>query len=105
HVYQASYWLISESSFCLATTASILIAMQISEGRREKWRVALLLSLCAAAVSIRLAGLLNMLLVIAALLDGEWKPRRSTVWMAAALVVVVTTGTFFGFHLGQRVTL
>ncbi len=104
HVYQATYWLISESSFCLATSASILIAMQISEGRREKWRIALLLSLCAAAVSIRLAGLLNILLVIAALLDGQCKPRRSTLWVAAALVLVVTIGTFAGFYLGQRVT-
>ena len=35
HVYQATYWLISESSFCLATTASILIAMQIADRLRK----------------------------------------------------------------------
>jgi hypothetical protein len=105
HVYQASYWLISESSFCLATTASLLVAMQIKEGGREKWRVALLLVLCAATVSVRLAGLLTIMPVIGVLLDGQWRPRRSTVWVASALVAVVTTGTFVGWRIGQRVTV
>jgi hypothetical protein len=104
HVYQATYWLISESAFCLATTTSILVAMQIAEGRRQKWRVMLLLALCAAATSIRLAGLLNAAVIVAVLIDGEWKPRRASNWIAAILVIIVTTATFTGWRLALRVT-
>ena len=102
HVYQATYWLISESSFCLATSASILVAMQIAEGRRQWWRLVLLLLLCAAAVTIRWAGLINMVLVVAALLDKQWRPRLTTTWVAALLVVVVTAGTFKAWRDGLR---
>jgi hypothetical protein len=100
HVYQATYWLISESAFCLATTASILVAMQIAEGRKQGWRIALLLLLCAAAVSIRWAGLFGTLIVVAALLDGQLRPRFETRWIAAVLVVVVTFGAFLGWRHG-----
>lgn len=102
HVYQATYWLISESAFCLATSASILIAMQIAEGKKQLWRVLLLLLLCAAAVTIRWAGFINMVLVVAALLDRQWRPRLTTTWVAALLVVVVTTGTFKAWRDGLR---
>ena len=94
HMYQATYWLISEGAFCLASTAALVVAMQIAEGRKQSWRVALLLALCAAAIMIRWAGVFGMLLVVAALLDGQWKPRLRTNWVAAALVVIVTLGTF-----------
>jgi hypothetical protein len=104
HVFQATFWLMCESAFCLATTASILVAMQLAEGRRQAWRIALLLALCAAAVTIRLAGLLNLVLVVAVLLDRELKPRPNARWAAAALVTVVTVGTFLGWWLGLRVT-
>lgn len=102
HVYQATYWLISESPFCLATSASILVAMQIAEGRKQLWRVLLLLLLCAAAVTIRWAGVINMAIVVAALLDKQWRPRLTTTWVAALLVVVVTTGTFKAWRDGLR---
>ena len=103
HVYQATYWLISESAFCLATTSAILVAMQIAEGRRPRWRVVLLLVLCAAASSIRISGLLNMGLIVGVLLDGELKPRKTTVWITAALVILVTSLTFLGWRVGLRV--
>ena len=105
HVYQATYWLISESSFCLVTSASILVAMQIAEGRKQWWRVALLLLLCAAAVTIRWAGLINMVLVVAVLLDKQWRPRLTTTWVAALLVVIVTAGTFKAWRDGLRGTV
>ena len=104
HVYQASYWLVSESSFCLASAAALLLAMQIAEGRRQKWRVALLLILCAAAITIRWAGVLGMLLVVAALLEGQWKPRLSTAWVAAVLVILVSLATFGGLRRALRGT-
>jgi hypothetical protein len=102
HVYQATYWLISESAFCLATSASILVAMQIAEGKKQLWRVLLLLLLCAAAVTVRWAGLINMMLVVAVLLDKQWRPRLTTTWIAALLVVVVTAGTFKAWRDGLR---
>lgn len=94
HVYQATYWLISESSFCLFTSASILVAMQIAEGRKQPWRVALLMFLCAGAISIRWAGILGTGLVVAALLDKQWKPRLTTTWVSAVLAVIVSVATF-----------
>lgn len=104
HVYQATYWLISEGSFCLATTASILLAMQIAEGRRQWWRIALLLFACVAAVSIRWAGVLGVIVVVACLLDGQLKPKLSITWITAVLVCVVSVVTFFGWRHGLRGT-
>ncbi|MEA2710964.1 MAG: Dolichyl-phosphate-mannose-protein mannosyltransferase [Phycisphaerales bacterium] len=104
HVYQATYWLISESSFCLATSAAILIAMQIAEGRKQWWRVVLLLLLCAAAVTIRWAGVINMVLIVAVLLDKQWRPRLTTPWVSALLVIAITTGTLMAWRDGLRGT-
>ena len=104
HVYQATFWLISEGAFCLATTASILLAMQISEGGRRGWRIALLLLCCAAAVTIRWAGVLGVILVVASLLDRQWRPRLTLPWIAAALVIIVTVGSFKGWREGLRPT-
>jgi hypothetical protein len=104
HVYQASYWLISEGSFCLATAGSILLAMQIAEGKRHWSRIALLLVCCAAAVSIRWAGVLGVIVVVAALLDGQWKPRLTTPWVASLLVVIVSLATFYAWRVGLRGT-
>jgi hypothetical protein len=104
HVYQATYWLISEGAFCLATTATILLAMQIAEGRRQWWRIGLLLLACFAAVSIRWAGVLGLVIVVGALLDGQWRPRLNVTWLAAVLVVVVSVSTFFAWRQGLRGT-
>ncbi len=104
HVYQATYWLISEGAFCLATSATILLAIQIAEGRKQWWRVALLLAACAAAVTIRWAGVAGVFIVIACLLNGQWKPRFTTVWITAALVCLVSVATFFGWRQMLRGT-
>ena len=104
HVYQATYWLISEGAFTLATAGSVLLAMQIAEGRRQWWRIALLLLACFAAVSIRWAGVLGIVIVVAALLDGQWKPRLTMPWILSVLVVLVSVGTFFGWRYGLRGT-
>jgi hypothetical protein len=100
HVYQATFWLISEGSFCLATSASILLAMQIAEGKKQIGRVLLLLFCCAAAVSIRWAGVLGVIVVVAALLDRQWKPKLTTAWITSALVVIVPLLTFYGWREG-----
>ena len=102
HVYQATYWLISESAFCLFTSASLLVAMQIAEGRKQAWRIVLLLLLCAAAVSVRWAGVLGVPLIVAILINGEWKPRKSFNWTVSALVIAMTMITFFGLRFALR---
>ncbi|MGB7158623.1 MAG: hypothetical protein WBD40_11190 [Tepidisphaeraceae bacterium] len=101
HVYQATFWLISEGLFCLFSSASLLIAMQISEGRDEDkvgwrswWRVGLLALMCALAVTVRWAGVLGVLLVVGALLERRWRPELSRPWIAALVAVTVTLGTF-----------
>jgi len=104
HVYQATYWLISESAFCLATSATILLALQLAEGRRRTWRIALLLVCCAAAITIRWAGVLGAIVIIAILLRGEWKPRLTKPWIAALLVLLVTAGTFVTLRITLRGT-
>ncbi len=104
HVYQATYWLISESSFCLASSASLLVAMQIAEGRRQVWRIVLLAVLCAAAVMIRFAGLIGIVLVVAALLEGEFKPRLTAPWIISGIVVLTTLLTFVTLRYTLRGT-
>src|SRR5262249_54967734 len=41
---------------------------------------------------------------VGVLLDGELKPRKTTVWMTAALVILVTSLTFVGWRVGLRVS-
>ncbi|HEX8524364.1 MAG TPA: hypothetical protein VF669_19065 [Tepidisphaeraceae bacterium] len=98
HVYQATYWLISEGSFCLAVSAGVLLALQIAEGKRAWWRAPAVVLLCVAAISIRWAGILSTLLVVAALLDGQLKPRFDVRWITAAVAVLLGFGTFFGLR-------
>jgi hypothetical protein len=98
HVYQATYWLISEGSFCLAVSAGVLLALQMSEGRRQWWRAIAVVLLCLAAVSIRWAGVLSMMLVVAALLDGQWKPKLNIQWITAVVAIVVSVGAGFGMR-------
>src|SRR5439155_18372854 len=103
--YPATYWLISEGLFCIISAATLLLAMQIGEGRQQWWRVALLAVLCAAAVTVRWAGVIGMLLVAAALFQGEWRMRlRPRQWIALALTVAVTGTTFVTLRLALRVT-
>ena len=83
-VYPATYWLISESLFCVLSAAALLLAMQIGERKEQWWRIALLAVLCAVAVTVRWAGVIGMLLVAAALIQGQWKPRLTRQWIALA---------------------
>ncbi len=98
HVYQSTYWLISEGSFCLAVSAGVLLALQISEGRKQGWRAVAVVLLCLAAVSIRWAGVLSMMLVVAALLDGQWKPKLNIQWITAAVAIVLSVSAGFGLR-------
>jgi hypothetical protein len=72
-VYQATFWLISEGLFCLISAGALLVALQIAEGRSRWGRIALLAVLCAAAVTVRWAGLLGWVLVAGVLISGNWR--------------------------------
>ncbi len=102
HAYSLTFWLHSDAAFCLATAASLLLAIQISEGRHTWWRITLMLLLCAVAVFIRWAGVLNFILIGAALVRGQWRPHIRVEWtllVGAALVIVVT---FVGTRWGMK---
>jgi hypothetical protein len=61
-------------------------------------------ALCALAVTVRWAGVLGMLLIAAALLQGQWKPRLTRQWIALALSGVMAVGTFFALRQVLTVT-
>jgi hypothetical protein len=76
HVYSLTFWLHSDGFFMMICAFAILVAMQIGEGKPHKWRLALLLLLCAASVFVRWAGVLNWMLIAAVLLRGQLWPRK-----------------------------
>jgi len=95
-VVPLTFWLHSDGVFCLITTATLLLALQINEGRAGILRIVILIALCICAVCVRLAGVLGCVLVAGALLQGY--PRRSFKLdrriVAAFLVVALTLGAF-----------
>lgn len=96
HVYSLTFWLHSDALFVLITALQVLLALQISEGRRDLGRIVGLLALCVASVMVRWAGVINVILIGAALLHGEfWPPRIPRAWVTACLVVVVTFASLF----------
>lgn len=97
HVYSLTFWTHSEAFFCVVSTASILIALQIAEGRGGLgWRLPALLALCVAGVMIRWAGVLQFFIVCAALMHGTklWTLASLPRWAMSILVTAVTFGSF-----------
>ena len=103
HVYPLTFWLHSDALFCLLTTASVLVAMQISEGKTSTWRGILLILLCVAAVAVRWAGLLNWLLVAAVLLSGELRPKLNDRWLRAGWTGLIVLLTFLTIRAALKV--
>ena len=99
HVYSLTFWLHSDALFVWITALTVLLALQISEGRRELWRIVAVLMLCVAGVLVRWAGVINVILIVATLLHGQlWPPRRERTWVTGALVVLVTFGSLFAIR-------
>jgi hypothetical protein len=102
YVYQSTFWLISEGLFCLVSTAALLIAFQIRDGKRQWWRITLMVLFSASAVSVRWAGVLGAIPIVAALIDGQslrtpfqyWDRR----WSSAVITVVFTAFAFFSLR-------
>jgi hypothetical protein len=129
HIFPLTFWLHSDAMFCLLGTASFLLAFQIAEGRTQAWRIALLCAVCAAAVTVRWAGVLNWLIVAAILLNdfglrigpnlfrpsywtsvyaaiADWlaRPRIARAGIALLLSGAVTFGTFEVWRIALAVT-
>ncbi|HEY0302371.1 MAG TPA: hypothetical protein VGC36_13585, partial [Rhizomicrobium sp.] len=90
HVYSLTFWLHSDALFTLLTALSLLLAVQYRDGRRAPWRLAVLCLLGAALPVVRWAGLLNTLLLVAALIDLR-TPRRTIVVCASVVAVIVAS--------------
>lgn len=95
NVFPMSYWFHTEGFYFLLSALSVLIAMQINEGRTIWWRAPVLLALCAAVVAVRWAGVMWWALVAAALLRDELLPVFNRRWVLAMLSLWVTLGAFF----------
>ncbi len=129
HVFPLTFWLHSDALFCLLSTATFLLALQIGEGRGQGWRIALLCVLCAAAVTVRWAGLLNWFVVGGAVMNGrgeaigahlftrkywhdaagrarQWfgHPRVSPAVIALVLSFAASMGSFMVWRSALRVT-
>jgi hypothetical protein len=102
-VFQLTYWLHSEAMFCFLSAAALLVAFQINEGKRESWRMVLLVLLCALSVTARWTGILFWPVIGGALLRGEWRPRLERRRVAAFVSGAVTLAMFFGLRAMLRV--
>lgn len=69
----------------LCLSLAVLLALQVAETGRCSWRLPLLLALICAAVLLRYAAVLGNLLVAAALVQGERRPRLHLSWLSAVL--------------------
>src|SRR4051812_17279764 len=72
HVYSLSFWMHSDALFLVFSTAAMIVACQIREGRSHpRWRLALLLVLCFAGGFVRWAGILQWPVIAGFLLAGQ----------------------------------
>ena len=86
----------SDSLDFLLLALALILALQIRDGRPAAWRIPLLALTCAAMVVARYSGALMLPMVLGTILGGELRPRLNRQWLAAAVVVLVMTGAFFG---------
>jgi hypothetical protein len=99
HVYSLTFWLHSDALFTLITALTLLLSLQIGEGDRSTWKIVAILMLCVISAAVRYAGIINILIITAALLQGRRqlpKPPIDRAWMTAALAIVVTIVAFVG---------
>jgi hypothetical protein len=126
HVYTLSFWMHSDALFLLVAAGAMVVAFQINENKPHYWvRVVALLLLCAAAVFVRWAGVLQWPLLAGILLRGQMLPlsrdaiavlrrrinsdwlyllKPNPQWLAVILSLVVTLGTFIGLREAMALT-
>lgn len=99
HVYSLTFWTHTEALYCVISTGTALVALQLAEGRgKTRWRVALLLFLCFLCVFMRWAGTLQFVVIGAALLHrmpfwnvGSREVRRQ--WIIAGACAITLVGS------------
>lgn len=102
-VYSQVFWMLAEPLFGLITAAALWAALSF-RARFAWWKLTLVALLCLAAVSARWAGLLQWILVAAALMVGQRWPRPSRQTLAIAITAVVTIAGFFLIRLALQPT-
>jgi len=106
--YQFTLDFLSDGPFTLAAAGSLLLAVQVAEGRKGAWRVPLLALLCAAAICVRWTGALTAVVACGVLLT-RWGAESSEVgvqssvrrrprWAVVGVVAIVAAGTFLGLR-------
>ena len=84
----------SESLFFLLLAVSLLLAIQINEGRGGIYKIAILLALSIAMVSVRWTGLLVMAVPASALVSGDLWPKFNRKWLAVVVLIAASLVTF-----------
>src|SRR6185436_4518092 len=87
HVYSLTYWLHSDAMFTLITALTLLLCLQINEGKSWKWRISALVALCCASSAVRYAGIINILIITAALLHGRFRPKLDLALVSAVVAI------------------
>jgi len=94
HWHRATYHLLSEGLFYFLFALSVLLALQVSEGRNPKWRLPTLILLSASLVAVRWAGLLALPVICGALVSGQKRIRVNLQWLGVSLCGLSAAGTF-----------
>ena len=94
--YSAAIDLRSEALFALTFSASTLLAYQISEGRAQWWRIALLCLATISMIQARYAGLGALFIIAAIGLSGQRRFELNRQWIAVILMVAITLFAFRG---------
>jgi hypothetical protein len=129
YTFQLTIWLHSDALFVLLTALQILAAIWVRESAKpgqklsgpDVWRACLLALLCAAAVTVRWAAVINFVLIAAVLAGGlvprpagadaparnwtigQWRQQRVALF-ALSLAMAATLATFASWRFALRVT-
>jgi hypothetical protein len=94
--YSAAVDLRSEALFALTVAACALLAYQVSEGRAQWWRIALLCLACIGMIQARYAGLGALFIIAAIIISGQRRFEFNRQWLALFITLAVTLVAFMG---------
>ena len=100
-VYPLTMWLHTEALFLLMTSASMLLAARLGEGRGGWGHVAGLVVLSFLMVFTRWPGLFVWPILAALAAGPHWRPARGPRWAAVGLTLVVMAGGFLATRQGM----
>jgi hypothetical protein len=98
--FRFSYVLYSESLFLFLTSLGLLLALQVSEGRTQPWRIGALAVVCAAMATTRWLGLVAAGVMALTAVSGRARPLPGRRWLAFASVVVAAGCVFVLWYVG-----